>query len=1381
MKIENDTQTTALPSPHSFRWKPCRSGLINLYKFDYEEFHYHDGKMLVRGNNGAGKTRFLALQLPFLLDGDISSQRVEPDGSLSKKMEWNLLMDKYQDRVGYTWIEFARLDEEGKESFITLGCGLHATEGRGLTGRWFFVTHKRVGKDLFLLNEARQPLRKDRLEQTLGSPVYTTVANYRKAVDEALFGLGTQRYEAMLNLLIQLRQPQLSKEFHEERFSSALSDALAPLPSSVISDIAEAFRGLDRERQEVGQYERAVEAMDSFLADYRQYARIAARKKAEDVRLSHSAYENDLRASRELEQAKEALEQQQTENANSLEQTKTDLISIQAKLQTLKDSPEMKGALEIERLSTNLSDAQADAEMRQEDVDQAAHRTLTAEKHLQDAQNKEQDHAKNYDRQRKTILQTTLKLETSKVLEQLLGPHETPPPLSLSNDWEVEWQERKRDADSIKLKWDQTETCRQKWTNMRTRRGDLESEQLTAQERLMEIQNKASEVFKILKEDITSWHGSLAELSLPPIDVFFSDSESWSDKTSEINSVERAAQSALGILREQLVKEETKLQETLDQLEIENQELKARQKELASGVHFPPQSSVNRDFKSRADRKGAAFWELFDFAEDLAPTERAGLEGALEASGLLDAWVTPEGDLLSEGTLDAAVVATATEYPPSNSHLGTKLTVLEASTMKVSRETAERILRLIGSESGAGSCWVSVDGTYALGPLQGGWKKSAAQHIGASARETTRLKLLQEVEDKLADVFILQKESQQRLQSIEHRRRTATTEISSIPDSSPYRTELNRIAAQALQIEDIHRKLLDAVSAENEARALFDEQKRHLDSLARELNLDHWKSAPSELLQLLEDIRVQMKFLLNTTEIWRSHAQIAARAAETVQESKESQSKILKLHLEAQRKVEAAKSALETLQKTAGKAAIEIQKMFAEVQDQEKKLSTHRDNLLVNAQRLAGDIGSLSGQFNEKQIQIQEKTKARQIRIDLFKEFAGTSLLPTAYPELTETENPQEWSNTRAVDVARRIESLSGDDSKIQDWDRLQKGMHGRVSSLEQHLLELDLTPSLTQQNDVLIVDVTFQNQIHSIESLRQRFDSEILSRRQILNSREQEILENHLIDEISVQLHHHLYRAENWLIDVNKELNERPTSSGMRLRFKWALREDAPQNASTVRRLLLRSGETWSNDDRTFIARFLQEQIQEVRLSEQSGTWDENLTKAFDYRRWHVFSIERQQNGQWKKLTKRTHGTGSGGEKAIALTMPQFAAAAAHYRGARPECPRLILLDEAFVGVDKEMRSKSLGLLQVFDLDLIMTSESEWGCYPTLPGIAIFQLVSGEGIDAVHVRRFTWNGRKRMETPQTPPVLFVSETTEAKIVQTDFFSIPISEEEGVE
>ena len=54
------------------------------------------------------------------------------------------------------------------------------------------------------------------------------------------------------------------------------------------------------------------------------------------------------------------------------------------------------------------------------------------------------------------------------------------------------------------------------------------------------------------------------------------------------------------------------------------------------------------------------------------------------------------------------------------------------------------------------------------------------------------------------------------------------------------------------------------------------------------------------------------------------------------------------------------------------------------------------------------------------------------------------------------------------------------------------------------------------------------------------------------------------------------------------------------------------------------------------------------------------------------------------------------------------------------------------------------MGLLTQFDLDFVMTSEREWGCYAELPGLAIANLARRDGIDAVHVTSWNWDGNRR-------------------------------------
>jgi hypothetical protein len=55
------------------------------------------------------------------------------------------------------------------------------------------------------------------------------------------------------------------------------------------------------------------------------------------------------------------------------------------------------------------------------------------------------------------------------------------------------------------------------------------------------------------------------------------------------------------------------------------------------------------------------------------------------------------------------------------------------------------------------------------------------------------------------------------------------------------------------------------------------------------------------------------------------------------------------------------------------------------------------------------------------------------------------------------------------------------------------------------------------------------------------------------------------------------------------------------------------------------------------------------------------------------------------------------------------------------------------------------MALIREFDLDIVVTSEREWGCYAELPGVSICQLQRLENIDAVHVSRWTWDGRAKL------------------------------------
>lgn len=132
--------------------------------------------------------------------------------------------------------------------------------------------------------------------------------------------------------------------------------------------------------------------------------------------------------------------------------------------------------------------------------------------------------------------------------------------------------------------------------------------------------------------------------------------------------------------------------------------------------------------EERAERAGAPLWRLIDFKDELDAAARAGLEAALEASGLLDAWVTPSGRVDDPSLAD--VMLTEVDLQAGQSLADAQITLSEKP---VAADVLRRLLRGIGLGEADTGAWVDLDGRFALGPPAGRGAKSEAQHIGDAA------------------------------------------------------------------------------------------------------------------------------------------------------------------------------------------------------------------------------------------------------------------------------------------------------------------------------------------------------------------------------------------------------------------------------------------------------------------------------------------------------------------------------------------------------------------------------------------------------------------------------------------------------------------------
>ena len=105
-----------------------------------------------------------------------------------------------------------------------------------------------------------------------------------------------------------------------------------------------------------------------------------------------------------------------------------------------------------------------------------------------------------------------------------------------------------------------------------------------------------------------------------------------------------------------------------------------------------------------------------------------------------------------------------------------------------------------------------------------------------------------------------------------------------------------------------------------------------------------------------------------------------------------------------------------------------------------------------------------------------------------------------------------------------------------------------------------------------------------------------------------------------------------------------------------------------------------------------------------------------------------------------------SGGEKSAAIHLPLFAAANALYSSAKDRCPRLIALDEAFVGIDERYKPDLFGLAVKFDLDLFMTGHDLWVTTATVPMIAHYDLFHDKVTRTTSALLLLWDGQQLID-----------------------------------
>lgn len=1347
----------ALPAPAPGRWRPLRIGLVDLFHYDVEEFWFRDGRLLLRGNNGTGKSKVLALTLPFLLDGDLSARRVEPDGDPGKRMEWNLLLGgahPHPERLGYTWIEFGRLDgTTGEAHFRTLLCGLKAVAGRGIARHWYAVTDQRIGAGLDLLDATGTALSRDRLAEAVGAHgmVHDTAKAYRRAVDEALFGLGERRYGALVDLLIQLRQPQLSKRPSEAALSRALTEALPPMDQAVVADAAEAFRSLDEEKEELRAAREAEQASSAFLDHYRRYARLASRRRARLPRREHARYENlqrELASAQADRDRAEADREEARERGAALDERAARLAAQEA---ALRSRPEMRDARALDRAADDasrtageLKRAEADQRTAAEAHTRALGRLATADNRLTAA--------------RETLDGIRDRMAENAAAARLDVPRtEGAPDSVLRREADEATASRRRAVEHVAELVTGAEQAEERHRAARLRVDEADEEVVHGEERLAEAQEDVALAGRALVTAVRERLSGYVELRVPGLPAVLDAVQDWASSLdgplparTAASEAHRAAASRLADRTAGLA---LRAAATAERQRLAVEELAA----LETGGERGPTAPPTRTPGVRDRGPGAPLWRLVDFRPHLTEADRAGLEAALEASGLLDAWVRPDGSAVAadghDVLLDPVGLLGGSGLDRALCPAGD---LADRGAAAVGEETVARLLASIGlaagdgdgpgeasGEAGGHDTWVCADGRFRVGALTGSWAKADAQYVGEGAREQARRVRIGELHAEIDGLTVEQDRLTEESRAVAGRRAVLDAELAALPDDDDLRRAHARVTAATEAVRRARTRRDERAAELAPATARAERAAVELADTAAALSLPTDHPALGAVRQALADHTALLAALWPALRERVDAERAVAGEREETHRAERLVSELVERAMEAARAAAAADEHLTTLRSTVGAAVAELQRQLEETaetarvceQEQRQARAEHGD-ADRRASRAEGRIERLAED-------VTEATAAREEAVAALQRFAATGLLAVALPDVdVPDDGGGTWAATPAIALARAVESrLSSIDDTDAAWERVQKRLSEEFGRLQDALSRHGHTATARPSEDGMRVDIVYQGRERAVPDLAEALAVEVAELTRILSAREREILQTHLITEVAGTLQELIGAAERQVAAMNRELEERPTSTGMKLRLVWRASRRAPQGLAQARERLRQSADAWSPEDRAAVGAFLQEQIAHRQTDDSGGSWLEDLTAALDYRSWHEFGVERHQHGKWVPAT----GPASGGERVLAASVPLFAAASSHYASAGgAHAPRLVTLDEAFAGVDDDSRAKCLGLLRAFDLDVVMTSEREWACYPQVPGIAVAQLSRVDDIDAVLVTRWEWDGSER-------------------------------------
>ncbi|MFC4061876.1 TIGR02680 family protein [Planomonospora corallina] len=1341
------------------RYVPTRAGIVNLWDYRDEEFTFANGWLVLRGPNGSGKTKALEVLFPFVLDGRIDPKRLNPFASEDRTMKSNLLFRGNDTGLGYVWMEFRHRDT-GQS--VTVGVGLHAQRHRDTPVRWHFVADGRVGEDFSLLTADDRPMTRKQLAEELGEhALIPSPPDYRAAIDQRLFGLGRERYEQLITLILTLRRPQLAKNLDPAKLSDTLTEGLRPIDDELVTEAARSFEDMESVQRTLEGLVAADEATAAFLSSYTTYLRVHARWAADAL----TRRRDDVAARRiGREEAAAWLataEHGQAEAGQRLTAAEEASAGLRARLEQLRASAAyeaLQQLADLERLVRACADAEAVARGELERRVAARARAAAG---LESA------------RLSMAELEAAVSRAAAEVADEAAAAGIAWTGADAAEDGFTDRvggriAARDDDVHAVRSAAAALDRAEQTRDLARTALEQALEAMAVAEREAASAQEEVDRAAQAARVELSAWAGRYREIVPGP--------EPLADALEQVGEPDAPAldtvfaelvMSAVQELRE----EGAWLRGQREQAGRERAAAEEERRLIAAERDDAPPANPART-ASREGRAGAPLWRLVRFRDGMPAPIAASVEAALEATGVLDAWVTPAPEPVRVGDSDAYLLEGVPAPGPSLADL---LVPEEDAPVPAGRITG--ILRAvalrddgaggIGDISGAGGDGLFTGGPAAPGTPEhplitkggrflhgvqlGAHHKEHAEYIGATARARRRTARLADCDARLAVIS-------QALAAVDRRVVEVEAALGAI-DSA--RAALPRTGA-----------ITAALRAREQAAGRLRATRDGTDAAQR--GYDETVAASGTAERALRRTGAERALAPDTVE----------EVAAAVRRFERGAAALIGCRREAARQREAVAAAVGHLDEAAvDEVAAEQTEHAARRRHTEEaaKLDALRSTVGAEARQVLAEIERAevaitasereTGAARAAEREALSAAAAAHARLD-----AAREAIAVALREERETARDlAPFARRELLDVLRCPPGLTW---PAQDADWLEEGLPPQVRAVHEAILTVtrDLTPteiSLKQSttrltkaledlqaqltaadqdyrpewdgaDGVIVVRIADEDGPLPVGAFAEKIAVDRRDQQQLLSESEQRILEDALLTRLAQQIHDRTVDARDLIRRMNTEMRSRRMSSGTTVGVGWLLTDNLDEGQRAVCALLDGDAARLGPDDLGRIRAHFATRIKDARARHRDRPYRELLTEVLDYRRWRQFAFQLvRPGGHEERLTRARHSRLSGGEQSVSLHLPLFAAAHAMLNSARPDAPRLLALDEAFAGVDDTGRSELMSLATQFDLDLFMTGYDLWATHATVPAAAHYDLAHSPVDHTVSALLLVWDGAK--------------------------------------